>query len=106
MPEGKLICCGNKFYRSDGHKKTYIKKKDKVLAEKLAVKKYLSALLEDLEKEKSATELLREELGDVLMQVVFHAQIEDGLAISLAVTPSHFIFVLRCAACLGIPLII
>lgn len=57
MPEGKLICCGKKYYQSDGHKKTYIKKKDKVLAEKLAAKKYLSALLEDLEREKSATDM-------------------------------------------------
>lgn len=54
MPEGKLICCNDKWYQSDGHKKTYIKKKDKSLAEKLAVKKYLSTLLEDLEKEKLA----------------------------------------------------
>lgn len=57
LPEGKLICCGNKCYRSDGHKKTYIKKKEKALAEKLAIKKYLSALLEDYEKEKSATDM-------------------------------------------------
>ena len=42
---------------------------------------------------KGDAEMLREELGDVLMQVIFHAQIEDGLAISLAVTPSHLILV-------------
>ena len=57
LPAGKLVCCGDSFYRSDGHKKTYIKKKDKALAEKLAIKKYLSALLEDFEKEKSATDM-------------------------------------------------
>lgn len=57
MPEGKLICCGSSWYQSDGHKKSYIKKKDKLLAERLAAKKYLSALLEDLEKEKSATDM-------------------------------------------------
>lgn len=57
MPEGKLICCKDCWYQSDGHKKIYIKKKDKELAEKLAIKKYLSALLEDLEKEKSATDM-------------------------------------------------
>lgn len=57
MPEGKLICCKDSWYQSDGHKKTYIKKKDRTLAEKLAAKKYLSALLEDLEKEKSATDM-------------------------------------------------
>lgn len=57
MPEGKLICCKDSWYCSDGHKKIYIKKKDRVLAERLAAKKYLSALLEDLEKEKSATDM-------------------------------------------------
>lgn len=57
MPKGKLICCGNSWYQSDGHKKTYIKKKDKVLAEELATKKYLSTLLEDLEKEQSALDM-------------------------------------------------
>lgn len=57
MPEGKLICCGENWFQSDGHKKSHIKKKDKLLAEKLAAKKYLSTLLEDLEKEKSATDM-------------------------------------------------
>lgn len=57
LPSGKLICCGDSWYRSDGRNKTYIKKKDKDLAEKLAIKKYLSALLEDLEKEKIATDM-------------------------------------------------
>ena len=57
LPSGKLVCCGVSWYRSDGRNKTYIKKKDKDLAEKLAIKKYLSALIEDLEKEKIATEM-------------------------------------------------
>jgi len=57
LPEGKLICCGDNFYQSDGHHKSYIKKKDSVLAEKLATKKYLTTLLEDLEKEKRATDM-------------------------------------------------
>lgn len=57
FPSGKLVCCGDSWYRSDGHKKTYIKKKDKKLAEQLAIKKYLSTLLEDLEKERSATDM-------------------------------------------------
>jgi len=57
MPEGKLVCCKDCWYLSDGHKKTYIKRRDRELAEKLAVKKYLSALLEDLEKEKAAMEM-------------------------------------------------
>jgi hypothetical protein len=61
MPEGKLICSHTgpycKWERSDGHKKTYIPKKDRQLAEKLAAKKYLSALWNDLNHEKSAIDL-------------------------------------------------
>ena len=56
MPEGKLICSHTgpycKWERSDGHTKTYIKKKDRALAEKLAAKKYLSAVLDDLNHER------------------------------------------------------
>ena len=61
MPEGKLICSHTgpycKWERSDGHKKTYIPKKDRALAEKLAAKKYLSALWNDLKHEKDAIDL-------------------------------------------------
>lgn len=57
LPAGKLICCNDSWYQSDGHKKTYIKKKDKAFAEKLAIKKYLLALLKDLEQEKSAIDM-------------------------------------------------
>lgn len=57
MPSGKLICCGDSWYQSDGHNKIYIKKKDKSLAEKLATKKYLLAKLKDLENEKVATDM-------------------------------------------------
>jgi len=38
-------------------KKTYIKKKDKLLAEQLAARKYLSTLLDDLEMERSAFDM-------------------------------------------------
>ena len=42
MPEGKLICAkgknGVRWYKSDGHRKIYISRKDRILAEKLAVK--------------------------------------------------------------------
>ena len=52
FPDGKLICTRNgehyKWYQTDGATKTYIPKKNRVLAEQLAVKKYLSSLLEDL----------------------------------------------------------
>ncbi len=58
MPQGKLICARNgnqyKWYRSDGHQKIYIPKKNRKFAEQLATKKYLSVLLEDLLHEKSA----------------------------------------------------
>lgn len=60
LREGKLICVKNgkyvQYYNSDGHVKTYIPKKNRKLAEELAVKKYLSALLEDLQKEKRAVD--------------------------------------------------
>jgi len=52
MPEGKLICthAGNyfKWYQSDGQTSTYIPKKNRKLAEQLAVKKYLMMQLEEL----------------------------------------------------------
>lgn len=61
LPEGKLICSRTgpyyKWECSDGHKKTYIPKKDRPLAEKLAAKKYLSALWNDLNHEKYAIDL-------------------------------------------------
>ncbi len=60
FPEGKLICSRNgnsyKWYQSDGHTQTYIPKKNRKLAEQLAVKKYLSLMLEDLENELLATQ--------------------------------------------------
>ena len=56
LPEGKLICSGSssncKWFQSDGHVKTYIPKKDRLLAEELAIKKNLTFLLEDLKQEK------------------------------------------------------
>lgn len=58
LPSGKLVCSQNgeyqKWYQIDGHKKIYIPKANKQLAEQLARKKYLSLLLEDLENEKKA----------------------------------------------------
>lgn len=58
FPPGKLVCTRNqnryKWYQSDGHKCTYIPKKNHLLAEKLAVKKYLSLSLDDLIAEKRA----------------------------------------------------
>lgn len=58
LPDGKFVCSrsGNsyKWYCSDGFKKTYIPKKNRPLAEKLAVKKYLSYQLQDLIQERTA----------------------------------------------------
>lgn len=60
FPSGKLICSHNgnryKWYQSDGKNKSYIPKKNRNLAEQLAIKKYLSLSLEDLENEKRAIE--------------------------------------------------
>lgn len=55
LPDGRLICAKNgnsyKWYHTDGHKKVYIPKKNRQLAERLAIKTYLSLMREDLENE-------------------------------------------------------
>ncbi len=60
LPPGKLICAQNgtsqKWYHSNGHTKVYIPKKNRNFAEQLAIKKYLSLLLEDLENELLASQ--------------------------------------------------
>lgn len=71
LPEGKLLRIQNakysQWYQSDGHTKKYIPKKKCELIEKLAIKKYLSYLLEDCENEKRAIEFYlkhhREDVG-------------------------------------------
>lgn len=71
LPAGKLISGWNgkyqQWFRSDGHVRTYISKKQKELIEKLAIKKYLSYQLEDCENEKRAIEFYlkhhREDVG-------------------------------------------
>lgn len=59
-PDGKLICGQSgkysKWYQSDGHNKVYIPKKQRALAEKLALKNYLNAEIADLSNEKKALE--------------------------------------------------
>ena len=59
-PDGKLICTQNgkyhKWYHSDGHIQTYIPKKKREYAEQLAAKKYWSLRLEELIRERQATE--------------------------------------------------
>lgn len=58
LPKGRLICSHNgkyqKWYQNDGERLSYIPKKNRRLAEQLAVKKYYSILLEDLLAEKRA----------------------------------------------------
>ena len=56
LPEGKLICtrCGNrtKWYRSDGHTKTYIPKDQKPYASQLAIRRYLLEKQKEYQKRK------------------------------------------------------
>lgn len=58
FPNGKLICVHNgnyvKWHQSDGHKITYIPKKNRELAEQLAMKKYLCLKEEELTKKQDA----------------------------------------------------
>lgn len=60
LPEGKLFCTHNgkytKWYQSDGKTQIYIPKKERHLAEQLALKKYLSLQLKNLQQEKLAIE--------------------------------------------------
>lgn len=60
FPPGKLICTRNqnryKWYQSDGHNLSYIRKKNYPHAQNLAIKKYLTALLKDLSAEQLATQ--------------------------------------------------
>lgn len=58
LPEGKFICSRNgrysKWYHSNGTSITYIPKSNRALAEKFAIKNYLSCVLDDLSHEKKA----------------------------------------------------
>lgn len=58
LPSSKLVCCthknSSKWYQKEDHGRTYIPKSNRPLAERLAKKKYLSSLLQDLENEKTA----------------------------------------------------
>ena len=58
LPEGKLICCHNnkgcKFYQKLNNKRVYLSKPKRELTEKLALKRYLSFFLEDIQEEQTA----------------------------------------------------
>lgn len=60
MPKGEIQCVQDgefqRWYLKEPGKRTYISKKKRTLAEKLAAKKYLSALLKSLNQEKRAIE--------------------------------------------------
>lgn len=57
-PKGHLICCHDgtrcKWYLSDGHTRQLIPKSKRALAELLALKKYESCILQELQQEKKA----------------------------------------------------
>lgn len=61
LPRGKLIYSTNatryKWYQSDGHSKIYIPKSNQHLAQQLAIKNYLSCLLQELSTENAALDL-------------------------------------------------
>lgn len=58
FPNGKLLCVHNgnyvKWHKSDGHRITYIPKKNRKLAEQLAMKKYLCLKEKELIKKQDA----------------------------------------------------
>ena len=60
FPEGKLYCTRNgnrtKWYHRKEHKSTYLPKKERKLAEQLAMKEYFLCLLDDMRDEKKAIE--------------------------------------------------
>lgn len=61
LPDGKLVCSHygkySKWYQSNGHSKTYIPKKNRLLAKQLALKKYLSLQIQVLLQEQEAIRL-------------------------------------------------
>lgn len=69
LPPGHLISSKNsnryKWYQSDGHSKNYIPNKNQKLVEELAVKKYLSCRLEELQIEEQAANAYLEKCKDM-----------------------------------------
>ena len=70
FPNGKLFCAKNrqyfKWYITDGKTQTYLPKKKRPLAEKLAAKKYLTLLIEDLVHEKMAIDFYLRHHSEIL----------------------------------------
>ena len=100
LPEGKILFsrCNNhvKWYVSDGHKKVYLSKKKRHVAEQLAMKKYLQIQMEDLLRRKQMLEnyfeyyiedscvaeeqLLQDENYRELLEPYFASQEEESTA--------------------------
>lgn len=82
-PDGKLVCTKNrakyKWYQSDGKNLTYIPRKNRLLAEMLASKKYLSALLADLYGEQKA-----------IHAYLKHCNPQSGKSNAILNTPSEY----------------
>lgn len=60
LPDGKLLVARNgkgyRWYQSDGHTQMYLPRKERALAEQLAIKRYLLSRIKEMEHEKSAIE--------------------------------------------------
>ena len=84
LPTGTLIIShdgkSQKWYVSDGHRKAYIPKKNQLLAEQLAQKKYLSAKLEALTHEKEAIDAYLKIRSKGLVYVEDEILSDKGLA--------------------------
>lgn len=85
FPDGNLVCTHNgkyyKWYQSTGHSCTYIPKKDKAFANKLALKKYLISQLKDLQQEKIAIEhyLKRHSNSSYVQKILNHPEFQTLL---------------------------
>lgn len=83
LPAGELLFVSNgkyiKWFQTDGHHPTYIPKKERVLAEKLAYKKYLTTKLQMLRQEQQANTRYLEK----------HARLQADALHTLLCTPAY-----------------
>ena len=97
LPHGKLIISHNgeniKWYSSDGHSKKYIPKSDRALAERLALRKYLTSLLEELLQEKKAINFYDRHRPKAIKSSILLQDVSLGYSELLApyfqLSPSH-----------------
>ena len=97
LPQGKLIISHNgeniKWYASDGHSKKYIPKSDRALAEQLALRKYLTSLLEELLQEKKAINFYDRHRPKAIKSSILLQDVSLGYSELLApyfqLSPSH-----------------